>query len=110
MLTNIDDPIYAPNGGVVKISSVRGLPLVRIKSNNKEMKYNTSATLYVEPIVKDNQKVEQGQLIGHQKDISGVYKNTPTHSHIRIESKDYKFETNKDHTDPTPLIFNNNKW
>ena len=110
MLTDINDPIYAPNSGVVKISSTPDLPLVRITSKNSNSIYNTSSTLYLEPVVKNGQNVEQGQLIGHQKDISSVYKNTPTHTHIRIESKDYNFKTNKDHTNPTPLIFKNNKW
>jgi murein DD-endopeptidase MepM/ murein hydrolase activator NlpD len=109
MLVPAGSPIYASNSGNVIISSTKkegGLPIVKIKSENSSLYYNTSATLYVSPIVGDTQKVRQGQLIGYSVDLSGHYpSNVPNHVHFRIESDDYNHDGNRNVTDPVPHVF-----
>jgi hypothetical protein len=117
MAVPIGSPIYAPNSGKVSISPTsdkpeRALPLVRIKPENADTSsYNTSATLYVDPVVETGQTVKQGQLIGYSKDISTVYGNRITnHIHIRIESNNYNHSENPDVTNPALKIFRNYEW
>jgi filamentous hemagglutinin len=123
LLTQPGSPLYAPNDGVVSLSwapakdkkettNVEGFLLVRIKNPTIPSKYNTSAVLYVEPVVKDLQVVKKGQLIGYSSNLKlkQDYIAVPNHTHIRIESFDYKHKINMNVTDPTPLIFKNGKW
>jgi hypothetical protein len=58
-------------------------------------------------VVKENEIVKQGQLIGYTSDISVNYKTPPNHVHIRIENKNYNHDGNRDVIDPTPIMFGN---
>jgi murein DD-endopeptidase MepM/ murein hydrolase activator NlpD len=111
MLVSPGNPLYAPTNGLVSLSTVKKLKLVRVVNSNIDSKYRRAAVLYVDPVVKNNQRVKQGQLIGYSSNISVQYNPTvPNHTHIRIESFDYIHNDNMDVTDPTKLIFKNGKW